>query len=231
MKENNQYQTTVSTFLEEDTLDMIYDGDKLDKWHSMVSELGLEGQTKIVTAKKSPIPFLFMNKTLVNVIETLCPRKVALEAFSASPIPVEILDLVALSKKEGYFEKISIWYDDKSPDPACVGSIFTDYWSQNNNGNLQTKFQTKEEAQAHNDENGWDKKPYPSGEQMYLIGKWGDIKMSLQDMTDMACKRYMRENSVEYKKRIKEYERKLSDLEIEAAERFGTAPENQEMPF
>jgi hypothetical protein len=222
MRENNQHQTTVSTFLEEDTLDMIYDGEKLDKWHSMVEELGLQGQTKVATKEKSPIPFLYMNKGLTKTIETLCPRKVLVEEYSASPIPVEILDLISLSKREGYFERIRIFYDDVTPDPAAVGSVFAAYYSQNNSGNLKTKFQTKQEAKDHMISEGWnEKEPYPTDEQLYLIGKWGDIKMSIEDMRLKAIKRYISENSVECQKRIKEYERKLADIEIDATEFFG----------
>lgn len=231
MKENNQHQTTVSTFLEEDTLDMIYDGEKLDKWHHMVSELGLKGQTAVATKEKSPIPFLYMNKGLKATVETLCPRKVPVEEYNASAIPVEILDLIALSKKEGYFYKIQVWYDEVTPDPACVGAVYSSYYSQNNDGNFKTKFPTWEEAQSHMVENGWtERKPYPMDEKFYLIGKWGDMKMSLEDMRTKAIKRFISETSVECRSKIKEYERKLADIELDAKSTFGDFHDDS-LPF
>ena len=53
---------------------------------------------------------------------------VEIQKFDVMPIPVEILELVALSVKENYFNKISIWYDDKTPDPVCIGQ--TGYYTQ-----------------------------------------------------------------------------------------------------
>jgi len=67
---------------------------------------------------------MYMKTSVKNVFETLCPVKVNVENFETSPIPVEILDLIALSKKENYFDKLEIWYDDKSPDPCCVGFLY-----------------------------------------------------------------------------------------------------------
>jgi hypothetical protein len=49
-------KTIVETFLIEETIDLIYDNEQLDKWNKHVQELGLIGQTKIVQTDKSPIP-------------------------------------------------------------------------------------------------------------------------------------------------------------------------------
>lgn len=114
-------KTVVETYIIEETQELIYDNEKLDQWNNLVKELGLTGQTKIQAKDKSPIPFLHMKQTHIAVFETLCPRKVKVQEYDKTPIPVEILDLVALSVKEKYFNKIEIWYDDKTPDPACIG--------------------------------------------------------------------------------------------------------------
>ena len=96
----NESQTVVQTYMVEETSDLVHDNDALTRWHDKVIELGLKGQTEIVTAKKSPIPFLDMNNKLQNVFLTLCPVWVNVEEYNRTPIPVEILDLIALSKKE-----------------------------------------------------------------------------------------------------------------------------------
>src|SRR5688572_22578206 len=121
--ENNssEMKTVVETFVIEETAELIYDNEKLDKWNELVGDLGLSGQTKIIKPTKSPIPFMHLKTSMKNVFEVLCPRKVAVEEYDVTPIPLEILELVALSKKEGYFTSIEIWYDEKSPDPVCVG--------------------------------------------------------------------------------------------------------------
>ena len=108
-----EMNTQVQTYLVEEVMELIYDGDRLAQWNNLVLELGLKGQSQIVKPDKSPIPFMHMKKGMENIFNTLCPRTVDVEAFNITPIPVEILDLIALSKKEGYFSQIKIQYDDK----------------------------------------------------------------------------------------------------------------------
>lgn len=118
-------KTEVETYIIEETQELIYDNEKLDQWNDMVKQLGLTGQNKVVKTEKSPIPFLWMNQSLIKVFEELCPRKTKIEEYDKTPIPVEALSMVALSKNENYFDKIEVWYNDKSPDPALVGYKFT----------------------------------------------------------------------------------------------------------
>ena len=68
-------KTVVETYIIEETQELIYDNEKLDQWNNLVAELGLTGQTKIQAKDKSPIPFLHMKSTLVNVFLQLCPRR------------------------------------------------------------------------------------------------------------------------------------------------------------
>ena len=84
-------KTVVETYIIEETQELIYDNEKLDQWNKRVQELGLTGQTKIKAKDKSPIPFLHMKSTLVNVFLQLCPRRGDIKDY------------------------------DKTPDPACVG--------------------------------------------------------------------------------------------------------------
>lgn len=219
---SNEMKTVVETFVIEETAELIYDNEKLDHWNEMVEELGLTGQTKIVKAEKSPIPFMPMNQSLVNIFKTLCPTAVPVQDYNLSPIPVEILDLVALSKREKYFELIEIWYDEKSKDPACVGVIPSQWFAQTDEGNITGNYPTKEAAQAAMDEKGWKKnEPYPSWQKNhYLLGKWADVKHSFEELKEMATKRFIQEQGHQYRKKIKETQRKLDDLESEAFEKF-----------
>ena len=151
--ENNsiEMKTQVQTYIIEETQELIYDNDQLKKWNELISDLGLKGQTTIVKEKKSPIPFLCMNQVQKGIFKCLCPAGVKVCEYNLTPIPVEILDLIALSKKENYFQEIEIWYDEKQKDPACIG--ITGYWYEptwysNSNKSLEgKKFNTKEECE------------------------------------------------------------------------------------
>ena len=192
---SQEMNTIVETFLIQETAELIYDNDKLDKWNELISELGLEGQQKIVTGEKSPIPFMPINSSLKSVFETLLPRKVQVSNYDVTPIPVEILSLVALSKNENYFDKMEIWYDDKSPDPACIGMRFRN---------------DTDRQKGHT----WNM-------EYYLIGKWGDVRKSFEELKEMAVRRYRIIRTNELNKYIKNYQRELEDMDIQIIEKFG----------
>ena len=205
-KNHTEMNTVVETFVIEETASLIYDNGDLQKWNNLVAELNLEGQTQIVKKDKSPIPFLHLKSGLVNTFETLCPRKVEVEKYNISPIPIEILDLVALSKKEEYFDKIQIWYDDKNPDQVCIG----------------LKFDTEEHRRSG----------YDWYTEKYILGKWADVKRSFSDLIQMASKRFVQEQTNSLKSTIKSCQRQLEDVEQTAFERFGSDVSGNDMlPF
>lgn len=226
---SHEMNTFVETFIIEETVELIYDNEKLEKWNDLVKELGLQGQTKIVKPEKSPIPFMHLKTGMVNILETLCPRKVDVENYDVTPIPVEILDLIALSKREGYFTKVQIWYDEKSKDPACIG-IKSDYrlykgYAKEVPEDLCDDYPSKKEAYevakqympeiTESAQLGWD-----SNVRYYLLGKWADVKRSFDELKEMAKKRFIEEQGNELRKKIKEAERGLVDLETEAFDKF-----------
>jgi hypothetical protein len=231
MLQNNSLEmnTIVETFIIEETVELIYDNEKLDKWNDLVKELGLSGQTKLVKPEKSPIPFMHLKTGLKNILETLCPRKEDVKNYNITPIPVEILDLIMLSKREGYFTKIQIWYDERNYDPCCVGinADFTLYEGYNKQlpSKICKTYPSRDEAivaaklydPSYDTEAtiGWD-----INEKYYLLGKWADVKHSFDDLKTMATKRFIEEKGNEFRKQIKEAERGLIDLETEAFDKF-----------
>jgi len=221
LKNNSpQMKTAVQTFIVEETESLIYDNENLDKWNDLISSLDLKGQNTIVKPKKSPIPFLHLKPTWENTLNTLCPRKVLVEDYDVSPIPLEILELIGLSKKENYFNKIEVWYDDKDPDPAVIG--YKGYWyeptwySDSNESIKNQEFDSKQEAI-----DAGAKHANFSIKAKYLIGKWGDVKHSFGELKKMARERFIIEETNRYKKDIKETQRKLDDVESDAIEKFG----------
>lgn len=219
-------KTIVETFLIEETVSLIYDNAELEKWNNYVKELGLEGQTKIVSHDKSPIPFMFMKTGLHNVFETLCPRKVSVKEYHCSPIPLEILQLISLSEKENYFSKIEIWYDDKNPDPACIGVI--ENWILYKKGTYDRlndmSFKSKADAENYMLINNIIGDTYNMNWEdqvkYYLIGKWGDVRRSIDDLKKLAFDRFTETESNDLRKQIKEYQRKLDDIQQTAFDRF-----------
>lgn len=220
--ENNSKEmaTVVETFVIEETAHLIYDNEKLDEWNSLVAELGLEGQTKIQVVGKSPIPFMHLKKTMVNVFETLCPRRVEVEKYSITPIPVEILSLIALSKNEKYFDTIQIWYDDKSPDPACIGVKDNAYCLDHKYNRIEGMLGMSRADAKKAKENDSNIFIYNTDEEYYLLGKWADVKHSFEELKEMAVKRFIQSHGNDLRKTIKEAQRGLDDLETIAFEKF-----------
>lgn len=212
-------KTVVETFVIEETQELIYDNEKLDQWNKRVAELGLTGQTKIQAKDKSPIPFLHMKSSLVNVFLQLCPRRVDIKDYDKTPIPVEILDLAALSAKERYFNKIEIWYDDKTPDPACVG--ITGRWIvYRKNYSHIGEFATEAEALALKDHAEYHNH-YFEEVGKYLLGRWADVKQSFEELTAKAKKLFIASQKSTITANIREENRKLEDLENRADNQFG----------
>ena len=225
-KNSEEMKTVVETFVMEETAELIYDDEKLTKWKSLVQELGLSGQESVHQPEKSPIPYMFMNQNLINISETLCPRKEDYKDYNVTPIPLEILEHISLSVNEGYFEKIEIWYDDKTKDPFAIGkntewkiADIDDKWKDHED---KTIFSSEKKALSYIRENGltaqarntWNTK-------YYLIGKWADVKRSFEELRDMAVERFKTSLKEDVDKRIKEAKRELEDIDNKSFERFG----------
>jgi len=202
---NESMATVVETFYVEETTNLIHDAEALKKWNERVDELELHGQKDVVVADKSPIPFLWMNSAIVKTFETLCPTKVEIAKYDKTPIPLDLLDVVALCKREKYFDCIEVWYNEEQKDPAIVGykidkAIKEDWWA---------KSQGKK----------------------YLIGRWADVKESLDALVVRAKKMFIEntKNSLQYQ--IKQYQRNLEDVEQIAERDFGGAMPSTLLPF
>ncbi len=221
-------KTVVETFIIEETAPLIYENEQLDKWNGYVAALGLEGQTKIVKKDKSPIPFMHLKTSHEVMFKTLCPKEVDIKEYDITPIPVEILDLVALSVKEEYFDRIQIWYDDKKPDPVCVG-IISDFYIYSYQGvprELVGKtVKNRDVAMAMvkaivpdfevGSSIGWS-----TNHKTYLIGKWGDVKHSFETLKQMAMKRFKNELSIDLKNNLKKVQTAIADIDETVEQKF-----------
>ena len=93
------------------------------QWFDIASELGLTNQ--LIHAdrseeKKAP-PYMHVDAKTGRIIMTLCPVQVEYANYKASTIPLDVLKEIAKCEKNGWYSKICICYDDKSPDPFVLG--------------------------------------------------------------------------------------------------------------
>lgn len=209
MQNNQSMQTVVETFFVEETQELIHDNEQLAKWNNLVAELELKGQSEVIKDDKSPIPFLWMNSAIVNAFSVLCPTKVKVEDYNKTPIPVQILELVSLCKKEGYFDVIKVWYNEKDKDPVVVGYA---------NEPSDSKYGGQD----------WHIERYA---QKYLIGRWADVKASLDQLVDRAKKVFTHSETIRLKKEIRDRQRQIEDLESEVERNFGGAMPTTDLPF
>lgn len=218
-------ESHVETYFIDETVNLLYNEEDLNKWNELVEKLGLSGQREICKDDKSPIPFTPMNITMKNVFKTLLPVARNVEKYNTTPIPVEILRLVDLSVREKYFGKIEIWYDEKQKDPACVG-ILENYMIQVN-GSIDSahgEFDTIELAEKYIlDKSIANAKAYHTSwnDKYYLIARWADVAQSFDQLIDRAKKRFLNENKTRLSIEIKRLKREYSDIELKSAEMFG----------
>jgi hypothetical protein len=112
----------VESYLLEEQIATLTEPEDLEEWEKKVEELGLEGQKKLQSGEGiSPIPFKRMTKEEQHVYQTLFRTHEPLHSYSGSTIPLQILSLIALAEKEGYYNSIVIWHDEEVVDPLVIG--------------------------------------------------------------------------------------------------------------
>lgn len=216
---SSSMKTEVELFVIEETQELIYDNEKLDQWNKRVAELGLTGQTKIQAKDKSPIPFLHMKQSHIAVFSQLCPIRVDIKVYDKTPIPVEILDLAALSVKEQYFNKIEIWYDDQAPDPVCIG-ILGGWKVYDHAYSVIARPATEAEAKSFKGQANYYTHNFETTGH-YLIGRWADVKQSLEVLAAKAKKLFIASEGSRIEQNIRDQKRRLEDLDTEADRKFG----------
>lgn len=188
--------------------DISFEVDALDEWKKICNELGMEKQTSLTKGKDSPIPYPFMNTTMNNVYNTLCPYKVEYKEYDKTPVPLPVLKQIQFSVKEKHFSEIQIWYDDKTPCPVVVG-IFKKYWRYHNKGYERMFFDTKELAKKYNGEIELNE-DINSDDTEYLIATWGDELKEFNELKELAKIRLIEQIGNDLSRTIKESTEKLN---------------------
>lgn len=101
-----------------------------DEWQSICTELGLQKQlSKSGKIEKVGNPYMKIDPRSERVYKMLCPAIVDYKKYEASTFPLEVLQEASRCEKNGWFKKMEVWYDDKSPDPFLVGLEYeTNEW-------------------------------------------------------------------------------------------------------
>ena len=93
------------------------------EWFEICSELGLDNQLAHADKseeRKAP-PYMYVDPKTARIVKTLCPVEVKYQDYKTSTIPLDVLKEIQKAEKNGWYSKIHICYDDKSPDPFVVG--------------------------------------------------------------------------------------------------------------
>lgn len=228
MHEKALSKNVVETFVQEEIQELIYDGKKLKEWNETCKELGLHNQAKLANPQKSPIPFVYMNRKMQSMFGELLPRRVDIKDFSISPIPIEILKLVQMSKRENYFGQYDVWYNEEDLDPIVTGmTAVWYYYNSKYDGDEKYKelhdgLKSKEEVEKKRDEYGFDKNGsiWTRDENYYLIGRWGDVKANFEELRKKAMDLFITKQSAQLEKRIKESQTELETIKQDAILKF-----------
>lgn len=201
----------VELFFNKELADVAFEVEALDEWKSIAQELGFEAQLSLTKGKESPIPYPFMNEVMNRVYSQLCPAKVEFKTYNKSTIPLEIMKQIAYSVRERHFQKIEIWYDDKTPDPLVVGEHGIYYLYEKSKysrltdvDGKQIEFSDLDEAVKYLADNGlsethnytFDKKG------SYIIGRWGDELLDFPSLKKRAVESFIENEAGELKKDI-----------------------------
>lgn len=220
----------VETYFNQELSDITFEVEALEEWKELAKNLGLDNQLELTKGKGSPVQYPFMNDVMKRVYETLCARKVLVNEYKATPIPLEVLRLIALSTNDKIFERIEIWYDDKKDDPLTVG-ITCKYWCYvidpengdktlvNENGSYV--YGTKEELKSIAEAQGYKIKQYHATEEcQYLIARWGDELRDFASLKKLAIERFIDNEAGELKKKIADMNHKYNTIKENAVSYF-----------
>lgn len=189
---------TVQVYQNEELNDIVFQVEALDEWKQLAAELGMEHQTKFVERAESPIPYPHINHSMDIIFSTLCPRCVDFKAYDKTPIPLEVMKQIAFSVREKHFQKIEIWFDDKTPDPFAIG-VSMDYYVydrgykqlKNADGNT-VLFKSEAEGKDYAQTIGFDYYGTSiTNTNKYLIARWADELRPIPELKQLAKERLL----------------------------------------
>jgi hypothetical protein len=89
----------------------------------LIDECGLSGQRGLLGDGGTRFPFPVLTSEEQGVLKTLFPESRPVEKYDADAIPLRVLSMVALCKREKFFDKFEVWYSPAAhvDDPFLIG--------------------------------------------------------------------------------------------------------------
>lgn len=145
----------VKIYREKENESLIYDENDLEMYKGLVEELGLSISPE---KQKCPNVYNILNETTKAQLLALCPRIVDVKDYIRTTIPLEVLQVYKFAKDNEMFEGYEVWYDESTPDPMLVG------WKYDNDRDRE--------------------KGYTWNRRKYLIARWGDCALELEQLCE-----------------------------------------------
>jgi len=209
----------VQIYQNEELNDIVFQVEALDEWKQIVSDLGMECQSKFVEKSESPIPYPYINNGMEVIFKTLCPSEVDFKKYDKTPIPLEVMRQIAFSVKERHFQEIKIWFDDKTPDPFAIGVakdyfVYDSSWNHMKNADNKTMYFTSEsEAKNYAETIGFKISGVTyTNMKKYLIARWADELRPIEELREIAKQRLLETIGAELKNTIKNASQALEKI-------------------
>jgi hypothetical protein len=154
----------VKIYREPENQELILDEAKLAEYNQLIEELGIAAPSE---EKKTPNVYQYLNSAMVKQLHALCPMNIAVEKYTKSTIPLDVLKVLQYCKEQQMFDGYHIWWDDKAPDPLLIGWKWLD---ENDKVNKYTWRSDK-----------------------YLIARWGDCAMEMPELLEKGFERIKQE--------------------------------------
>lgn len=107
----------------EPELEVLSDDAAAQEWQSICDTLNLKGQKSLTSGNTGdyPPPYMPIDEKTGRIIRTLCPESKDVASYDIGAIPLEVLQEIKRCKDNNWYDSISVYYDNKTPDPFVIG--------------------------------------------------------------------------------------------------------------
>lgn len=156
----------VKIYREKENEALILDEAQLQKYRELTAKLGLSNTENSQTV---PSVYVSLNFAMAKQLQAVCPVYVAVEDYTKSTIPLDVLVALDYCKGVNMYEGYQVWYNDVEPDPLLIG------WNYQND-------------RARENQYSWQKN-------YYLIARWGDCALELPQLLKLGYDKIVKELS------------------------------------
>lgn len=201
----------VKLYFNEELADVTLNQEDAEKYEELMSKLNI-ARTHQDSSSNSIIPYVSVNTSMFNVINTLCPISVSYKDYNVTSIPLDVLKAIDFCVDKKFFQEIEIHYNDENPDPFVIGVNRKWYNNAKNEKGDWKLYDTKEECIADEINNGaaYEKSNMT---RKYLIAKWGDEHKPFDVLMKEASEKLKNSIGSKLRSQKSSIENKLSALD------------------